>query len=40
MDEGVAYLRSQRGKHFDPTCVDAFLADPAKVEVIRRELPD
>jgi len=40
VDEGIAYLRNQRGKHFDPTCVDAFLADPAKIEVIRRELAD
>jgi two-component system response regulator RpfG len=40
MDEGVAYLRSQRGKHFDPTCVDAFLADPNRVEAIRREFAD
>ena len=40
MDEGVAYLKSQRAKHFDAACVDAFLADPAKVEAIRRELAD
>jgi two-component system response regulator RpfG len=40
MDEGVAYLRSQRGKHFDATCVDAFLADPNRVETIRREFAD
>src|SRR5262245_6173472 len=40
MDEGGAYLKSQRGKHFDPTCVDAFLADPSKVEAIWRELAD
>jgi two-component system response regulator RpfG len=40
MDEGVEYLRSQRGKHFDTRCVDAFLADVTKVEAICRELAD
>jgi two-component system response regulator RpfG len=40
MDEGVSYLKSQRGKQFDPTCVDAFLADITKVEAILRELAD
>jgi len=40
MDEGIAYLKSQRGKHFDPTCVDAFLADVSKVEAIVSELAD
>jgi len=40
MDEGVSYLRSQRGKHFDPTCIDAFLADVTKVAAILRELAD
>ena len=40
MDQGVAYLKSQRGKHFDPTCIDAFLADPTRVEAIRSSLAD
>src|SRR5512144_1934379 len=25
LDEGVSHLKSQRGKHFDPSCIDAFL---------------
>ena len=38
--ESVEYLKSQRGRHFDPRCVDAFLADSSKVEAIIRELGD
>jgi len=40
LDEGIAYLKGQRGKHFDPKCVDAFLADPSKVRGIWEELGD
>jgi two-component system response regulator RpfG len=40
VDKCIAHLREQRGRHFDPTCVDAFLADPAKVGAIVRELQD
>jgi two-component system response regulator RpfG len=32
--EGIDFLKSQRGKHFDPRCVDAFLADHSKIEAI------
>jgi two-component system response regulator RpfG len=38
--EGIDYLKSQRGRHFDPRCVDAFLADPNKIEGIIKELGD
>ena len=38
--EGVDYLKAQRGRHFDPRCVDAFLADPVKIEAILEELGD
>jgi two-component system response regulator RpfG len=38
--EGVEYLKAQRGRHFDPRCVDAFLADPGKIEGIIKELGD
>jgi two-component system response regulator RpfG len=40
IDEGIDFLKSQRGKHFDPKCTDAFLADPAKIEAIYSELAD
>jgi two-component system response regulator RpfG len=40
VEQSIAYLRSERGKHFDPACVDAFLADPTKVEAIIKELAD
>src|SRR5436190_10847808 len=34
IDEGIDFLKSQRGKHFDGKCVDAFLADRSKIEAI------
>src|SRR5206468_1566845 len=34
IDESIDYVKGQRGKHFDPTCVDAFLADRVKIEAI------
>jgi len=40
VSEGVDYLKAQRGRHFDPRCVDAFLADPTKIEGIIKELGD
>jgi two-component system response regulator RpfG len=39
-DEGLEFLKSQRGKHFDPTCVDAFLSDRPAIETIIREFAD
>jgi two-component system response regulator RpfG len=40
MEESIEFLRSQRGKHFDPTCIDAFLADPIRVQEIIEEFGD
>ena len=40
MDEGIEFLKGQRGKHFDPTCIDAFLADPTRVRAINEEFGD
>jgi len=40
LSEGIDFLKSQRGRHFDPKCVDAFLADPSKIEAIYSELRD
>jgi two-component system response regulator RpfG len=40
VDEGFAYLVSQRGKHFDATCVDAFMANTARVREIQGEYAD
>jgi len=40
LDEGIDFLRSQRNKHFDPKCVDAFLADRTRIEAIYSELAD
>jgi two-component system, response regulator RpfG len=40
IDEGIDFLKSQRAKHFDPKCVDAFLADRTKIDAIYSELMD
>jgi two-component system response regulator RpfG len=40
IEEGIEFLRSQRTKHFDPKCVDAFLADRSKLEAIYTQLAD
>ena len=40
LEEGLDFLKAQRGKHFDPKCVDAFLADRSKTEAILTELKD
>src|SRR4051812_47475076 len=40
LDEGIDFLKGQRGKHFDSSCVDAFLADRAKVQAINEEFGD
>ncbi len=39
-DEGFAYLISQKGRHFDPRCVDAFLSGADKVREIQRAYAD
>src|SRR5665213_1584188 len=40
LEEGIDYLKTQRGKHFDPRCIDAFFADRSKVEAILDEFGD
>jgi two-component system response regulator RpfG len=40
INEGIDFLKSQRNKHFDPKCVDAFLADRTRIEAIYTELAD
>jgi len=40
IDESIDFVKAQRGKHFDPTCVDAFLADRVKIEAIITEFGD
>ena len=40
MNAGIDYLKSQRGKHFDPTCIDAFLSDRGAIETVLREFAD
>jgi two-component system response regulator RpfG len=40
VDDGLAYLVSQKGKHFDANCVDAFLANTDKVREIQGQYAD
>jgi two-component system response regulator RpfG len=40
IEEAIEFLRAQRGKHFDPKCFDAFLADQSKIDAIYSELRD
>jgi two-component system response regulator RpfG len=40
IEEGFAYLESQKSKHFDPRCVEAFLAGAEKVREIQRQFGD
>ena len=40
LDNAVEFVKSQRQKHFDPTCIDAFLADRSAIETIMREFAD
>jgi response regulator RpfG family c-di-GMP phosphodiesterase len=40
VQEGIDYLKAQRGKHFDSKCVDAFLGDPTRIDAIFTEFAD
>ena len=40
MQDTLGYLKTQRGRHFDPTCVDAFLARMEDVLEIRKAFAD
>ena len=40
LDEGIEYLKAQRGRHFDARCVDAFLADRTRVQTILDQFGD
>src|ERR1700737_897735 len=38
--EGIAYLEAQKGRHFDPRCVEAFVGATDKVTEIQKEFGD
>src|SRR6266576_2590730 len=40
IEEGFAFLESQKGKHFDPRCVDAFISGAEKVREIQKQYGD
>lgn len=39
-EDSLAYLTANIGKHFDPACVDAFIAKYSEVLIIQRQLQD
>jgi len=39
-DDALDYLRTQRGKHFDPRLVDAFLGMSERILEVQRDLQD
>src|SRR6266705_962783 len=40
VEEGLAYLQGQKGRHFDPRCVDAFISGAEKVREIQANYGD
>ncbi len=39
-DEGLAYLTANKGAHFDPDCVDAFVSQFSKVSLVQHQFQD
>ena len=40
VDEGFEYLNAQKGKHFDPRCVEAFMSAEERVREIQAQFAD
>src|SRR5947199_3472088 len=40
LEEGIEFLKAQRGRHFDPRCVDAFLADRTRIQAVLEQFGD
>ena len=40
IDRAVAFMKEQRGAHFDPACVDAFFTEWDEVLAIRNRFRD
>jgi two-component system response regulator RpfG len=40
IEEGLAYLEAQKGRHFDPRCVEAFVGAADRVAEIQKEFGD
>src|ERR1700675_2343347 len=40
VDDGFEYLNAQKGKHFDPRCVEAFVSAAEKVKEIQKQFGD
>jgi two-component system response regulator RpfG len=40
VEEGLAYLEAQKGRHFDPRCVEAFVGAVDRVTEIQKEFGD
>jgi two-component system response regulator RpfG len=40
VDEGFEYLNAQKGKHFDPRCVEAFMSAEGQMREIQKQFAD
>jgi HD-GYP domain-containing protein (c-di-GMP phosphodiesterase class II) len=40
VEQTLDYLTTNKGSHFDPDCVDAFMLQYEKVQVVQQQLPD
>jgi len=40
VDDGFEYLNAQKGKHFDPRCVEAFMSAEERIREIQTQLAD
>jgi two-component system, response regulator RpfG len=40
LEDAIEFVKSQRSKHFDPTCIDAFLSDRSAIDTVMREFAD
>ncbi len=40
VDDSFAYLQTQKGKHFDPRCIEAFMSAAERVRQIQEEYSD
>ena len=40
MERTLEYMREQRGRHFDPACIDAFFSQLEKIVSIKNQFSD
>jgi len=40
IDQAMTYINAERGRHFDPAMVDAFMEVSEQIRAIRQALPE